>query len=161
MYSRQKIRKSMEWMESWNFRKELMMKELKISKIQNKVKEIFDSYVAFLKIVIGRKKYGKKNLNVDQLQKWWHEVYSPTHNGPIIKDQLEDATIYISNLDRDQGLQFEWEKALIKYEEELRTIKLRIKFIPFLDPDDLDDVLSKVKELSRNGEDKENEENPN
>lgn len=51
-----------------------------------------------------------------QLWQWWHEIYSPSVEGPLVKDQLEDVTIYISYLDRYQSLYVDWDKTLVKYE---------------------------------------------
>lgn len=126
---------SMEWIEDFNFKNELIMKEpKKLSMAQVKVKEVFDSCNSFLETIIGRKKFMQKNLNVGQLQQWWHEVYSPNVEGPIVKDQLEDATIYISCLDRYQVFYVYWEKTLFKYEVELNLARKRINVIALLLP---------------------------
>lgn len=107
----------MEWVEAFKFKNELRMKvPKKSSKAQVKVKEVFDICNTFLETVTGRKKFKQKDLNVEQLKQWFHEVYSPSVEGLVFKGQLEDAAIYISFLDRYQGLYANWEKFLAKFQ---------------------------------------------
>lgn len=90
----------------------------------------------------------RKTRKIGTLQAWCHEVLSPSISAPIAKEHLEDATIYISRLDKYHELQIEWNKVIPQYLEEFKSHKTRIRFIPVLDPIYVKEILEKVKELT-------------
>lgn len=57
--------------------------------------------------------------------------------------------MYITVLHKYQEMKTDWDKTLVKYEDELKSIKLSLRFIPIPSQANLNKVFHKVQEFSR------------
>lgn len=118
-----------------------------IPKMQNKLDDILGS-ILFLAIMSGRK-ISKEYMKIAQLGKLCGEVYSQVEDGSITKNNLEDIAMYIIVLHKYQEMKIDWDKTLKKYEEELSSINLRLKFIPIPSQANLNKVFQKFQNFSK------------
>jgi hypothetical protein len=80
---------------------------------------IYNKCISYFEIMIGRKKFPPKHLTLEQLRKWWHEVYSQVDDGLITTHNLDDSSTYIIFMDKYQDLKVEWDDLINKSRGEI------------------------------------------
>lgn len=84
---------------------------------------VYNGCIAFCKIMIGRRNIVPNYLSLEQLRKWWNDVYAPINDDSISEHQLDDAATYIAIIDKYLTYKVDWDRSVRKSREEIASIE--------------------------------------
>lgn len=91
--------------------------------------DIYNRCISFFEIMTGRNKFALSNLDLEQLRKWWHEVYALVGDGPIIGHHLDDVSTYVTIMEKYQDIKVEWDVVVRKLREEIKSMERKFKVL--------------------------------
>lgn len=139
--------------EPWESYEALQIKQRVLKKIHkqgqhvgNTLNEIYNKCISFFEVMSRRNKFASKHLSLEQLRKWWHEVYAPSDDGPITAHHLDDVATYIAMMEKFLNLQVEWDKVIKESREEIKSIERRFKLLIIPSHANLEKIFIRVQD---------------